>query len=158
MDILPVFCDIDDFCLVFEPCWQQQLLTAGERQRRRGATLSLSEVMTIIVLFHTSGYRDFKTFYTQYVQKHLAFEFPRLVSYNRFVELMRGALIPLCADLQTRQGVCRGISFVDSTSLRVCHNRRIHRHRVFRGLAQRGKTSVGWFFGFKLHLVRERVR
>lgn len=153
MDILPVFCEIDDFCLGFEPRWQQQLLTAGERLRRHTATLSLSEVMTIIVLFHSSGYRDFKTFYTQQVQKHLGAAFPRLVSYNRFVELQRGALIPLSAYLQTRQGECHGISFVDATSLRVCHNRRIHSHRVFRGLAARGKTSVGWFFGFKLHLV-----
>jgi hypothetical protein len=153
MDILPVFCDIDDFCRAFEPRWHQQMLAAGERQRRRTATLSLSEVMTIIVLFHASGYRDFKTFYTQHVQRHLAGAFPRLVSYNRFVELTRGALIPLCAYLQTRQGACRGISFVDSTSLRVCRNRRIHSHRVFRGVAGRGKTSVGWFFGFKLHLV-----
>jgi hypothetical protein len=153
MNILLVFCDIDDFCLVFEPRWHQQLITAGERQRRRATTLSLSEVMTIIVLFHSSGYRDFKTFYLQHVQKHLGAAFPRLTSYNRFVELQRGALVPLCAYLQTRRGECHGISFVDATSLRVCHNRRIHAHRVFRGLAARGKTSVGWFFGFKLHLV-----
>jgi len=153
MDILPVFCDIDDFCLLFEPRWHQRLLTAGERQRRRSATLSLSEVMTIIILFHTSVYRDFKTFFTQYVERHLSSAFPKLVSYNRFVELQRDALIPLCAYIQTRMGECRGIAFVDSTSLRVCHNQRIHSHRVFRGVAARGKTSVGWFFGFKLHLV-----
>ncbi len=153
MDILPVFCDIDDFCLLFEPRWHQQQLTAGQRLRRRPATLSLSEVMTIIVLFHASGYRDFKSYYTQQVQRQMAAAFPQLVSYNRFVELQRNALIPLCAYLQTRMGEGRGLAFVDSTSLRVCHNRRIHSHRVFRGMAQRGKTSVGWFFGFKLHLV-----
>ncbi|MDT7540592.1 MAG: hypothetical protein QOE33_496 [Acidobacteriota bacterium] len=105
------------------------------------------------MLFHASGYRDFKTYYTQQVQRQMASAFPRLVSYTRFVELQRDALIPLCAYLQTRTGQCRGIAFVDSTSLRVCHNRRIHSHRVFRGVARRGKTSVGWFFGFKLHLV-----
>jgi len=155
MDILPVFCDIDDFCLVFEPRWHQQLLTVGERQRRRSTTLSLSEVMTIMVVFHSSGYRDFKTFYAQHVQQHLGAAFPRLVNYNRCVELQRGALVPFCAYLQTRQGECQchGISFVDATAVRVCHNQRIHSQRVFRGLAARGKTSVGWFFGFKLHLV-----
>ncbi len=84
MDILPVFCDIDDFCLLFEPRWHQQMLTAGERLRRRPVTLSLSEVMTIIVLFHSSGYRDFKTYYTQQVQRRLSSAFPKLVSYNRF--------------------------------------------------------------------------
>lgn len=154
MDILPVFCDIDDFRFVFEPRRHQQLLSAGERHRRRSSSLALSEVMTIIVLFHASGYRDFKTFYTQHVQKHLLSAFPRLTSYNRFVELMRDALIPLSAYLETLTKGCagRGIAFVDSTSLRVCHNRRIHSHRVFRGIAARGKTSVGWFYGFKLHL------
>ncbi len=109
--------------------------------------------MTIIVLFHSSGYRNFKTFYTAYVVKHLGWAFPRLVSYNRFVELMPSALVPLCGYLQTRNGACSGISFIDSTSVKICHNRRIHSHQVFAGCAERGKTSVDWFYGFKLHLV-----
>lgn len=153
MDILPVFCDMDDFCLLFEPLWNQRLLESGQRLRQRPATLSLSEVMTIIVLFHSSGYRDFKTFYTQHVIKHLTGAFPKLVSYNRFVELMPAALVPLGGYLQTRFGQCSRISFIDSTSLAVCHNRRIAQHKVFREYARRGKTSVDWFYGFKLHLV-----
>ncbi len=153
MDILAAFCDIDDFCRLFEPLWRKRLLTTVPRQRQRATTLCLSEVMTIIVLFHASGYRNFKTYYTQHVLKHLAWAFPRLVSYNRFVELMPSALVPLCGYLQTRKGECSGISFIDSTSLKVCHNRRIHSHKVFAGCARRGKTSVDWFFGFKLHLV-----
>lgn len=151
MDILPLFCDIDDFCLLFEPHWQARLLDT--RQRHRASTLCLSEVMTIIVLFHASSYRNFKAYYTEQVYKHYAGAFPRLVSYNRFVELMPCALVPLCAYLQGRKGECSGISFVDSTSLKVCHNRRIHSHKVFSECARRGKTSVDWFFGFKLHLV-----
>ena len=151
MDILPLFCDIDDFCLLFEPRWQARLLDT--RQRHRASTLCLSEVMTIIVLFHSSSYRNFKAYYTEQVMKHYAGAFPRLVSYNRFVELMPSALVPLCAYLQTRKGTCSGISFVDSTSLKVCHNRRIHSHKVFAQCAARGKTSVDWFYGFKLHLV-----
>jgi hypothetical protein len=151
MDILSIFCDIDDFCLLFEPRWQARLLDT--RQRHRASTLCLSEVMTIIVLFHCSGYRNFKTFYTQHVLKYLGGAFPRLVSYNRFVELMPSALVPLCGYLQTRKGDCSGISFIDSTSLKVCHNRRIHSHKVFARCARRGKTSVDWFYGFKLHLV-----
>jgi hypothetical protein len=153
MDILPVFCDIDDFCQLFEPLWKQRLLATGERQRDRAARLCLSEVMTIIVLFHASSYRNFKAYYTEQVMKHYAGAFTRLVSYNRFVELMPSALVPLCGYLQTRKGRCSGISFIDSTSLKVCHNRRIHSHQVFAGCAKRGKTSVDWFFGFKLHLV-----
>lgn len=151
MEILPVFCDIDDFCLLFEPLWEHQLLET--RQRHRASALCLSEVMTIIVLFHASSYRNFKAYYTEHVMKHYAGAFPRLVSYNRFVELMPSALVPLCGYLQSRKGACSGISFIDSTSLKVCHNRRIHSHKVFEGRARRGKTSVDWFFGFKLHLV-----
>jgi hypothetical protein len=151
VDILPLFCDIDDFCLLFEPRWQARLLEA--RQRRRASTLRLSEVMTIITLFHASSYRNFKAYYTEQVLRHYAWAFPRLVSYQRFVELMPSALVPLCGYLQTRKGRCSGISFVDSTSLKVCHNRRIHSHKVFAGCARRGKTSVDWFYGFKLHLV-----
>jgi len=151
MNILALFCDIDDFCLLFEPLWHKQLLET--RQRHRSSTLCLSEVMTILVLFHQSSYRNFKSFYTEHVMQHLVWAFPRLTSYNRFVELMPSALVPLCGYLQSRKGRCSGISFVDSTSLKVCHNRRIHSHRVFSGCARRGKSSVDWFFGFKLHLV-----
>ena len=151
VDILPIFCDIDDFCLLFEPLWQERLLET--RQRRRASSLCLSEVMTIITLFHASGYRNFKAYYSEQVLPQYAWAFPRLVSYQRFVELMPSALVPLCGYLQTRKGRCSGISFVDSTSLKVCHNRRIHSHKVFTGCAQRGKTSVDWFYGFKLHLV-----
>ena len=151
MNILSIFCDIDDFCLLFEPLWRKRLLAA--RQRDRTSTLCLSEVMTIITLFHASSYRNFKAYYTEHVLKHMIWAFPRLVSYNRFVELMPSALVPLCGYLQSRKGQCSGISFIDSTSLKVCHNRRIHSHKVFAGCAGRGKTSVDWFFGFKLHLV-----
>src|SRR5437588_965936 len=153
MDILPVFCDIDDFCQFFEPLWKRRLLSSGARQRDRAPRLCLSEVMTIIVMFHSSSYRNFKAYYTKQVLKHYAGAFPHLVSYQRFVELMPAALVPLCGYLQTRKGHCSGISFIDSTALKVCHNRRIHAHKVFAGCARRGKTSVDWFFGFKLHLV-----
>src|ERR1051326_3154821 len=144
---------MDDFCQLFEPSWKKRLLTSGGRQRDRAGYLCLSEVMTIIVMFHSSAYRNFKAYYTEQVLKDYPWAFPRLTSYQRFVELMPQALVPLSAYLQTRKGQCSGISFIDSTSLKVCHNRRIHSHKVFAGRARRGKTSVDWFFGFKLHLV-----
>ena len=153
MNILPIFCDIDDFCLLFEPAWHCRLLADGAKHRHKPSTLALSEVMTILVLFHSSGYRDLKTFYTQHVQKHLAGAFPRMVSYNRFVELQREALVPLWCYLQTRFGDCTGIAFVDATTLAVCHNLRIPQHKVFWDSARRGQSSMGWFYGFKLHLV-----
>jgi transposase len=89
----------------------------------------------------------------EHVRSQLRPYFPQLVSYPRFIELMPQALLPLCCYLQTRKGRCTGIAFIDSTPLAVCHNRRITSHKVFDGWAARGKTSVGWFFGFKLHLI-----
>ena len=154
MTRLQVFCDIDDFCLWFVPVWESRMLPPADRKlRRRESHLCLSEVMTILVVFHQSNYRTFKHFYQEYVEVVLHDEFPSLVSYNRFIELVPGTFVPLCAYLQSRKGEVTGIAFVDATSLKVCHNRRIHQHRVFKDLAQRGKTSVGWFYGFKLHLV-----
>jgi len=153
MSILELFCSVDDFWQQFAPRWQHELLTSGQRQRKRLSDMHPSEIMTILILFHQSHYRTFKAYYTEYVQRHLRSEFPTVVSYNRFVELMPTVLVPLVAYLYTQLGQCTGISFIDSTPLAVCHNARIHSHRVFDGRAARGKTSVGWFFGFKLHLV-----
>jgi hypothetical protein len=152
MSLLKLFVDVDDFCQTLTAQPERPLLGQGRRPGRRPA-LAMSEVMTLIIYFHMSRYRDFKTYYTQYVIKHLRGEFPNLVSYTRFVELMPLALWPLCLYLKTCFGPVTGISFIDATALPVCHNRRIGRHKVFDGLAARGKTSMGWFFGFKLHLV-----
>jgi hypothetical protein len=109
--------------------------------------------MTILILFHQSHYRTFKAYYTEHVCSELRSEVPTLVSSTRFVAFFPSALVPLCVYLHTCLGACPGVSFVDSTKLAVCHNRRIRQHRVFRGLAERGKTSVDWFFGFKVQLV-----
>ena len=152
-DILPLFAELDDFCQSFEPAYKTKLLESGNRQRHRKATLALSEVLTILVWFQQSAYRTFKDFYLKEVSQHLHDEFPNLVSYSRFVELMPSALLPLAAYLQTRKGKTAGIAFIDSLPIAVCHNRRIHSHKVFSHLAERGKSSVDWFYGFKLHLV-----
>ena len=151
--ILPLFSDLDDFCLSFEPSFNRKQLESGSRHRHRKATLILSEVMTILVWFQQSSYRTFKDFYLKEVCQHLRDEFPNLVSYTRFVELMPSALVPLCAYLQTRKGKTAGIAFIDSLPIAVCHNRRIRSHKVFSHLAERGKSSVDWFYGFKLHLI-----
>ena len=151
MSLLNLFVAVDDFCQTRT----QELPAYPPKGHRPGPKprLAVSEVMTIIIYFHTSRYRDFKTYYTEYVQRHLRGEFPNLVSYSRFVELIPLALWPLCHYLKSRLGPVTGITFIDATPLPVCHNRRIGRHKVFDGLAARGKTSVGWFYGFKLHLV-----
>jgi hypothetical protein len=151
--LLELFVSVDDFCQVFLPFWEQKLIQDGSKKRRRAGQLSVSEIMTIIIHFHQSHYRDFKTYYTDHVCQHLRGEFPELVSYERFVILIPSVLGPLCAYWRSLDGRCCGISFLDSTALVVCDNHRIHNHKVFAGVAQRGKGSMGWFYGFKLHLV-----
>ena len=156
MSILDVYCSVDAFWQQLEPLWERERLASGQsgqRRRQRATRLSPSELMTILILFQQSGYRTFKGFYTQYVQTQLRAEFPGLVSYTRFVALMPPVLLPLALYLHTQLGACTGIRFVDSTALQVCHNARIAQHRVCRADARRDKTSVGWFYGFKLHLV-----
>ena len=153
MSILDLFCSVDTFWQQLEPLWEREQLATGARRRRRATRLSPSEIMTILILFQQSGYRTFKGFYTQHVQTQLRAEFPHLLSYTHFVELMPRLLVPLTVYLHTQRGACTGISFIDSTALAVCKNARIAQHRVFTVNARRGKTSVGWFYGFKLHLV-----
>ena len=152
LSLLDIFCPIDDFCQETLPQMQaHQLLPKGARQRQR--SLCPSEIITILVAFQLSGYRDFKTFYTACICKNHRAEFPGLVSYNRFIEFVPSVLILMYAFLQTRLGKCTGISFLDSTKLEACHDARRKSYKTLAGLAARGKTSTGWFFGFKLHLI-----
>jgi hypothetical protein len=152
MSLLKLFCNVDDFWQVFQARWLGVMLAPGAKPGVRSPGLSPSEIMTILIHFHQSHYRTFKAYYTEYVLIHCRSEFPALVSYNRFVELTPAVMVPLLAYLQQRQGNCTGIAFVDATTIKVCHNKRIPRHKVFAGIAARGKTSMGWFYGFKLHM------
>ncbi len=152
MSLLELFVEVDDFCQAFEP-WAAKLLLLGKAKRGPKPVMSASEVMTLLIHFHQAGYRDFKSYYHRHVREHLHVEFPKLVSHNRFVELIKGAALLLCAYLGSRLGRCTSTTFVDSTSLTVCHNRRISRHKVFKDFAARGKTAMGWFYGFKLHVI-----
>lgn len=153
MNLLELYCHVDDFYQRAAPYLKAQQVCDGQRHRHRTGDLSPSEIMTILIHFHQSQYRTFKAYYTQYVQKHLRAEFPRLVCYARFVQLMPRMATLLCSYLTSLFGQCSGISFVDSTFLAVCANRRISQHKVFVGWASRGRGSLGWCFGFKLHLV-----
>ena len=148
-----LFCLMDDFCRHFEPAWQRRQLISGTRQRRRRGALSLSELMTLVVLFHQLRFRQFKRFYLDYVCRYLRPAFPTLPSYPRCVELLPRCAAPLAALFAALKGSCDGLSIVDATPLAVFDNRRITRHRGFTGYAARGKTSMGWFYGFKLHAI-----
>ncbi|NQZ75328.1 MAG: IS982 family transposase [Ekhidna sp.] len=149
------FVEADDFCREFEVEIRKHLIASkASGCRLRKSQLSDSEIISILLLFHFGQFTNFKAFYTQYVCVHLTDSFPDLVSYQRFVALKKKVAVPLMMFLKTKGlGKCRGISFVDSTHLKVCHNRRIHQHKTFKEVAERGYCSIGWFFGFKLHLI-----
>ena len=153
--VTELFCMADDFCKFFDAMMKKYTLKSdNKRAYHRDSTMSKSEIMLIMILFHDSGYRCLKHFYVEKVCKHLRHLFPKVVSYNRFVELEKQVAVPLALFIKkVLLGKCTGISFVDSTPLRVCRNQRIHIHKVFKGIAQRGKCSMGWFFGFKLRLI-----
>lgn len=149
--ITEIYSLVDEFCKNFEEQTSSFLL--GHKSKRP-PKMSTSEVITITLLFHLSGFRTFKHFYLFYVQKHMQSEFPQTVSYNRFVELQQSCLMTMTIFVKTCcLGKCTGISFVDSTPIRVCKNKRITANKVFRGLAETGKSTIGWFHGFKLHIV-----
>jgi len=152
MNLTELYCDVDDFWKSFKQEWDKHLIDSGSSKRGPASELSISEMMTIIILFHQSNYRTFKHFYV-HICCSFQKEFPKLISYSRFVNLMKGLFIPLFAYLLQKKGAVTGIAFVDSTSIKVCHNKRIQRNKVFKKLAKRGKTTSGWFYGFKLHLI-----
>jgi len=155
-NLVEIFYLVDEFCKEFYKVMEGHVLVSnnGKKHRNKPSKLNDAEVITILIAFHLGGYRNLKHFYINYVQKHLTEFFPQTVSYNRFVELQQKALLPMVMFLKTmRLGQSTGISFVDSTPIRVCKNKRIYNHKVFNGYAARGKSTIGYFFGFKLHII-----
>lgn len=155
-EVTEIFYLSDEFCKEFAMSYKNHLLETndGKTHRNKPNRLSDSEVMTILIAFHLSGMRNLKHFYLYYVCKDMNEEFPSLVSYTRFVELQQRVALPLVLFLKTcRMGVCTGIGFIDSTTLKVCHIKRAHQNKVFEGIATKGKGTLGWFFGFKLHII-----
>lgn len=154
--ITEIFCLVDDFCKEIDLAKEGHILGKESlvKHRNRKFKLSDSEVITIMVIFHLKQFRNLKHFYINYVQKHMKSEFPETVSYNRFVELQRKAFLPMCIFLKRCcLGRCTGVSFIDSTPIRACHIKREKQNKVFKGLAIKGQCSLGWFFGFKLHII-----
>lgn len=153
--VIEIFVDIDDFMLQNRHEIEKVRLKSGTtRLRNRKSKLSDSEMMTIYICFHLSHYTNFKAFYKEYVCQHWTELFPDLVSYERFNQTQKKILIPLIVYLSKGcLGKSRGINFVDSTPLKVCHIKREKQHRVFEGVATKSKGTMGWYFGFKLHLI-----
>jgi hypothetical protein len=154
MHLVEIFYETDEFCKQFKKQFKGKLLSNGKNKRNRAFQLSLSEIMTIMICYHESGYKTFKDFYEKHVLIYMKADFHPLVSYNRFLELRQKSLAPMLMFLQLN-GLrrCTGISYIDSFPLKACHVKRSYSHKTFKGFAQKGKTSVGWFYGFKLHVV-----
>ena len=151
--VVEIFCDVDDF---YKEHMEQTMgkklpILPGKRQRK--TEMSEGEMMTIMILFHLSHYRTFKDFYCDCILVQFRTAFPKAISYPRFVALMPRLLEPLVAYVLSKTGKRTGLYYLDSTKMVVCHNRRIYRNKVFKGIAERGHCSVGFFYGFKLHLA-----
>lgn len=152
IDYVHLYYFVDNFCAAFEPLYNKQLITSGARKRHRVGNLKLSEVLTILLAYHQSGMSCFKYFYMELSRTHRD-KFKNLVHYARFVRLIKKSFPVLICMLRSLEGEATDYMFIDSTPMAVCHNLREKRHKTFKGLAAKGKTSTGWFFGFKLHMI-----
>lgn len=163
IELVKLYCQIDGFCSKFIPIWQRKLIKLNPKQKKirkhRKDCLTYSEIITILVLYNSSSYKCFKYFYIDFVAKNLKDFFPNIPHYSRFTILQKKAFVPMLSFLLH---ICKGshktgIYYIDSTYVEVCKNQRIYKHKTFKNIAQRGKTSVGWFFGFKLHIVINQI-
>jgi len=153
--ITRIFVDVDDFVKDLDLfSMKKQLLGDGVARRDRKTILTLSEMMTIYIGFHVSYHTNFKSYYKDFLSVHYKHLFPNLISYERFNQSQNRLFMPLMLYINNRcLGQCTGISYVDSTTLPVCHIKRERQHKVFKGIAQKSKSTMGWFFGFKIHLI-----
>lgn len=155
--IIEFFVEIDDFYKIFEIEVQKMQRLAIEdnvKRRNRKGNLSDAEMMSIMLLFHSGHFTNFKHFYLNFICENCTDLFPNLISYERFVKRQERLIVPLILFLKHRcLGKSRGINYIDSTKIEVCHIKREKQNKVFVGFAEKGKSTLGWFFGFKLHLI-----
>jgi hypothetical protein len=149
--LIEIFITCDDFCNALIQ-WQTQ---QGSLPTTRKGGLSDSEMLTIAIFYHYSGHKCFQYYYQDCVVMQLTDYFPNLISYERFVARMPRLLPGLFLLLKWLCGQSErtGFYIVDSKPLAVCDNHRIATNKVFAGVAARGKSSMGWFYGLKAHLV-----
>lgn len=149
--ITSLYCILDNFCKFYKN-WEKYHLIPTASLRDRCGFLELAELLTIVLYFYMSPCKDFKNYYLY----HLSFKYKgyfKLPTYSRIIQLWPRLILPLTLILQLFKGERKGIYFIDSTKLVVCHNKRTNSHRVFRRIAKMGMSSYGWFMGFKLHVI-----
>jgi Transposase DDE domain len=150
-----IFIDVDDFTNALDSYERKHQLPAGSARRGRKRSMVISEVMTILIFYHYSGYKCFQYYYESLILKDLHSFFPNAVSYTRFIASMGDVAKQMYLFAQFRCAMSErgGIYFADSKKLPVCDNRRISSNKVFKDVAGRGKSSTGWFYGLKAHLL-----
>ena len=149
--IITLYSLIDDFCKIYHEFEKQKFLPSNKIRDRQGK-LTLSELMTIILFFYFSSYKDFKNYYLSYFsgERQKLFNLP---SYSRIITLWPRLIIPLSILIHYLKGEHTGIYYIDSSKLQICHNKRTNSNKVFQKKANIGKSSYGLFMGFKLHLI-----
>jgi len=153
--LVEIFVKCDDFYQEFEKFLHDKGINYPlKKLTSQNSQLSPSEIMAIVIFYHVAGFKCFKYYYQHGILGKWKSYFPKALSYNRFIEIKKEVNMALfffiyyCAT-----GSQTGTYFIDSTRLEVCDNHRIHNHKVFKSIAARGKTSTGWFYGLKLHLI-----
>lgn len=152
-DITALFCTIDDFFIKFESTYLKFLKQNQYFKRIRPSKLSLSEIIFIAIYYKSSQFNNFKAFFFS-LKNHQRQWFKYLPCYQRMTHLIsmhQLALHALHTDLMKDKQ--SDYLWIDSTMLPVCKNQRITRHKSLSEIATRGKSSMGWFFGCKLHVA-----
>lgn len=158
MNLTELFCDVDDFVKDIRKHEDEVIkISNNSRNYYRKSQLSSSEIMTICIHYHQSGYKNFKSYYIERVNQRYKTYFPQLVSYNRFIELMPKTITLLASYLVSKFGKNTGIAYIDSTPIQVCKPKRMSRNKLFKNIAKKAKSTIGWFFGFKVHLIINEV-
>ncbi len=151
-DITELYSFIDDFCKIYSE-YEKQKLLPSLKQRNRGYKMSLDEQLTVVIMYHSSYAKNFKYFYKTCIEYIHKDDFPNALSYNRFIALMPRLFMPLNILVHTLLGKTTGTYFIDTTPIKVCNNKRQSGNKIFKGLAKYSKSTMGYLYGFKLHLI-----
>ena len=149
--ITTVYYLVDNFCRIFHE-WEKEKLLPSSKMRHRDGNLGLAELLTIVLYFYLSPCKDFKNYYLYFLPAKYTNYF-KLVSYSRIIQLWPSLILPLVILIHQLKGEQTGLYFIDSTKLQICHNKRTSSNKVFGKKAKIGRSSYGWFMGFKLHLI-----
>jgi hypothetical protein len=157
MDLTIIFCQVDDFCKQYSELARQNFLpyeNIGCVREKTGRNMTTSEVVTVHIYYAmcSEEFKTFKAFY-KHAYAQLKSDFRGLLSYGRLIELKQEIMAPMTLFLKSIFVECDKKSFVDSTRIEACKIKREYSHRVLKGVARKGKTTDGWFFGTKLHAI-----